>query len=368
MKAFVLNLSLAGGAMVALVLLAELALQIAVPLLKPRFTRVDPLVGWYHTPGVSGRNTVEGHTYRVSYNSHGYRAPERSLTAKPGRSRIVVLGDSFVDGSEVGDQEVLTWQLEERLPNTDVINLGVYGYQTTQEYLTLDHVGLRFSPDIVVLVVVSNDLPGNVIGFESFGPAPRFVLDGDSIRLEGLDHPSTRAAFRATNLPAPSWVHRRSLVYYVLNHYIYHRLAANRIRRFRDRRLLETPPEEQRELFRRIIRGMQQLSGENDIPFIVVFAYLRDQLLENEASPLSGVIDLVREDGVHVIDLFEPLRAAEAATDSSLYYRYDVHWNARGHRVMAELLEPTLRSLLDSIGAVRRRTLPPIAALEHQLH
>jgi hypothetical protein len=136
------NAVLACTSVIALLLLTEFVLSVLVPLVyRPRFTQLDDVVGWYHTRSVSGTDELEGHRYTISYNSHGYRAPEHAYAKPIGTQRVVVLGDSFTDGSEVGDDELFTRKLEQALPGVEVVNLGVYGYQTAQELVTLEDRG-----------------------------------------------------------------------------------------------------------------------------------------------------------------------------------------------------------------------------------
>lgn len=352
LKGLLGGLGLSAAALAVLILLCEFALQVGQLLVRPRMTKLDPLLGWYHTPGGTASGTLEGHRLTVSYNSLGYRSPEYRLERVPGTKRVVVLGDSFTEGGGVNDDEVFTRLLEKALGNVEVINLGVYGYNTAQEYLTLKEVGLKFAPDAAVLVVFTNDIPGNVVGLEAFGPAPSFLLDGDSLRFEGLDGPRAREAFRVANIPVPGWFHRHSLVYYALNHYVYQRLTASRTQAFIDRRAAEVTPGHRTEVFRRIVRLMQRVCDEHRVRFQVVFVNARYDF-RTAVSPMAAEVDSVRADGTDVVDLFQPLRSAEAAAHGSLYFEKDIHWNLQGHRLVADLLEPSLRRLLaDSTAGV----------------
>lgn len=345
------NLSLAAASLIAFALLAEIVLQVILPLVyRPRFTRIDAVLGWYHNRSVSAVSEIEGHRYFESYNSHGYRSPEHPYEKPKGVTRIVVLGDSFVDGSEVGDEELLTWHLQNALPGTEVINLGVYGYSTAQELLTLEHVALRYVPDLVVLVTMTNDFVGNGLNFSFFGPAPRFTLEVDSPRLEPTDGSAARAVFRATNLPAPgmSFLHQHSLVYYFLNHYLYQRLISGRITRLLEEQKRVLTASEQRDLYRRLVQRMKRVCDERAIDFVVVFAYERYELVKDRYSPNVDLRRALQADGIPTIDLFEELREAEMRGGASLYYRKDIHWNAVGHRVVAELLKTRLGPWMSS--------------------
>jgi hypothetical protein len=350
-RQLLVNLSTAVISVVVLTLVTELILTFLVPLVfRPRFTRLDHHVGWYHSASVSEIDETEGHRHRVSYNANGYRSPERAYAKPAGRQRVVVLGDSFVDGSEVGDDELFTWKMEQALGDVDVINLGVYGYQTAQQLVTLEREGLRYSPDAVVLITVPNDLPGNVVGLESFGPAPRFVLDGDSLAFEDLDHPNAREAFRVANLPAPRWVHHHSTLYYFLNSYIYQRLVADRITEFRNTRLASLSPDDQKELYRRIVLRIRDICNANRIPLMVVFTHQRHDVLNSKTSQFADLGESLRTSGVTVVDLFEQLREQEMSGQSP-FYRGDPHWNSLGHEKVAEWLASPVRTLLGKPSA-----------------
>lgn len=356
------NAALAVGTIVILTLVAELILQFLIPVVyRPRFTRLDAEVGWYHNASVGTKSVLEGHRYLESYNSHGFRSPEHTHTKPPGTKRVVVLGDSFVDGSEVGDDELFTWHLQQAMPGVEVVNLGVYGYSTAQQLLALPRFGLPYDPDLVLVVTMSNDLTGNTVNFSFFGPAPRFLLDGDSVRFEPTSSSAAQAAFRATNLPMPGmhFLHRHSLVYHFLNHRIYQRLRARRIQQLLDEQRHLLSPEERVRLYLELISRMRTVSEGRGAAFAVVLGYERSEVIKG-SSPNRGLAERLAERSVPVVDLFTGLLEAETASDSSLYYRTDIHWNARGHRVVADLLRPSVQRLLDlATAADTTRALAP---------
>lgn len=92
-------------------------------------------------------------------NSHGQRDRERSLGKPDGVKRILLLGDSVVEGYGLHDNETISHQLEELYADgsTEVLNFGVSAYCTRAEVELLKVKGLQFDPDIVVLLFVEND-------------------------------------------------------------------------------------------------------------------------------------------------------------------------------------------------------------------
>lgn len=126
----------------------------------------DPDLGWRNIP--NWQATTNGR--KLTINSRGLRDREYSYEKPPGVRRILVLGDSFVWGYGVGDDEIFTEVLERRLERSpphagvryEVLNTGVSGWGTDQEYLFLRREGFRYRPDVVVLAFfIVNDAWNN---------------------------------------------------------------------------------------------------------------------------------------------------------------------------------------------------------------
>lgn len=83
-------------------------------------------------------------------NSLGARGPE--IGAKiPGKRRIVLLGGSAAFGTGLdNDSQTLAQQLEIVLPNTEVINAAVIGYQSRQELTAYVNKWGDMNPDVVI--------------------------------------------------------------------------------------------------------------------------------------------------------------------------------------------------------------------------
>ena len=119
----------------------------------------DPSLGYKHPSSVGywlGTN-------RVELNSHGLRDDEIPYNKPAGEKRILVLGDSVTFGWGVSQGETFSDRMEyllNELPGGrwQVINSGVNGYNTEQESTYLRIEGMRYSPDFVLLVYVSNDM------------------------------------------------------------------------------------------------------------------------------------------------------------------------------------------------------------------
>ncbi len=92
-------------------------------------------------------------------NSWGCRGPEPDPKVSV---RVLVLGDSMMQGALVGDSETPPARLQAHLSSTleapvSVLNTGHIGYSPEQYDQTLRAFGDRFKPDYVVISVISND-------------------------------------------------------------------------------------------------------------------------------------------------------------------------------------------------------------------
>lgn len=127
--------------------------------------------GWVLQPRVSYFNEMEEATVSVAYNSTGWRDTEHNIDNLRNTLRILILGDSFMEAYSVNLSDALPKQLE-RLANkkgvdTEVINLGVGGYGTLQEYLVFRDIGRKYKPDVVLLGFYANDVRNNSMILES---------------------------------------------------------------------------------------------------------------------------------------------------------------------------------------------------------
>lgn len=85
-------------------------------------------------------------------NSFGYRDQEYPLAKPPGKTRILVFGDSFTFGEGVPYGERFTDIVEEKIPDLEVINFGVPGDGIDENYAIYRQVGAHFKPDYVILM------------------------------------------------------------------------------------------------------------------------------------------------------------------------------------------------------------------------
>ena len=152
-------------------LVALLTVEWGLRIVKPfgvEFYHILP----YHMQGMVddaelGYRHPESVTYmlgsnQVKINANGLRDEEIPYTKSTDEKRILVLGDSVTFGWGVSQGETFSDSMEPLLHEQtgeqwQVINSGVNGYNTEQEATFLRIEGMRYSPDYVLLIYVSND-------------------------------------------------------------------------------------------------------------------------------------------------------------------------------------------------------------------
>ena len=171
--------------------LAEVALRVA-GYSAPEFYSVDQTRGYALRPGVEGWFQREGKAY-IRINSDGLRDHEHSMTKPQNVVRIAVLGDSYSEALPVAQEETFWSVMERKLQEcnafqgkqVEVVNFGVSGYGTGQELLTLREHVWKYSPDIVMLAVTTNnDVMDNSRVLKKTDKIPYFVYNDNHLILD----------------------------------------------------------------------------------------------------------------------------------------------------------------------------------------
>jgi hypothetical protein len=141
---------------------------------------------WSETRGWTLKPDLRDVPFRgklVNSNAKGLRGrQEFGYDKPPGVTRIVVLGDSFTFGEEVGDDETYARALQSLVPNSEVLNLGIHGYGHDQMLLYLREEGVRYHPDIVLLGFMPDDMERNILSFRDYAK-PRFAVRDGHLEL-----------------------------------------------------------------------------------------------------------------------------------------------------------------------------------------
>lgn len=160
------------------------------------FLQRDAQLGWRNRPGFRGRHTSADFDVAVCFDGAGRRCAERGPSdgsrSDHGRGlRVLAIGDSTTFGWGVEAEAAFPAQLSERL-GVEVENWGVSGYGPDQQLLLLRELlsaAASVAPRLVIVTHTANDTV-EVLQEQLYRRSkPRFVPDGERLRLAGVPTP-----------------------------------------------------------------------------------------------------------------------------------------------------------------------------------
>ena len=236
-KGVAVNIGLVVGAIAFAVAIAEIGLRVAgiesqpPPRLgeklepKPLYNFEDTYRGWGGNPNATGYWDGEGEHGEVRMNSAGFRDRERYRKKPANGLRIALMGDSFVEGLYLREENTYGAVMEKKLKQcpvlkdkeVEVLNFGAQGYGTAQELMTMRNYVWDYSPDLVILnFYAGNDLRNNYRPLEHDHLRPYFVYE-DGKLVEDMsfreleDWERDRYAFSKVDF-LPIWLVRNSRI------------------------------------------------------------------------------------------------------------------------------------------------------------
>lgn len=310
----------------------------------------------------------------VRINQLGLRDREILPVKTPGIYRILILGDSMVEALQVALEQTfvkVTEALLNRWANGktqfEVINAGVSGYGTAQEYLWLKHDGIWLHPDLVVLAFfVGNDVRNNSVRLEARGRHPFFVLDGPGLAL-------SNRPFYFDN-PLKAWLRARSHLYLTLMRARARLNAAEQAHRINDVDMAVFAREEKVEwaeaweITSRLLRQINRLAQDAKADFILLalpdpvqvspsfLATVSSETLDL-GRPQRRLAQVARAEGIGYVDVLPCLRESYRQ-DDPIFFLHHGHLTSRGHRLVGEVLFHRLTEV-ESLAARLIGVAPP---------
>lgn len=334
------------------------------------------------SPALIGDETVHHRLAPDTYseiqhvNSLGLRGPDVERQKPPGTWRIALLGDSFIMGKGVADDQTAAHRLEKRLRRdghrVEVINGGVASYAPILSLLQLRTLLARLSLDLVVFNIDMGDL----LQEEAYRARARHDEAG---RLVGVDGRRDRWAYQR----ARNWIVENLYVGGLLVHHLQRRapwlrrrwgggLTVSEVVAFANPAIIEHTLASDRQdrggqwrtLFDSVLAA-RDFSAARGIELVLAIYPWGHQVNAREWTP--GRLDFVPEDAVisdrslehvrrlaaqHGIELLDTFPAFRAwAGEAPLYWSFDLHWTPAGHDLYARELQRLIARRLTSMGS-----------------
>jgi GDSL-like Lipase/Acylhydrolase family len=321
----------AAGVMIAFILL-EVYLRISgyspIVLLPPFLFESHPIIGWTLRPKYNRVIETPVGPVRYAINAQGIRAAaDFSTSPDPTRQRMFIIGDSFTFGTSVNEEDTFPSLLNEsmksqRMP-VEFVNLGVPGFGTVHSYERLvEYSHILGVPNTVIYLFCPNDPVDNIAG-------KREVVNG--IRIDS--HRSNKVLL---SYVARAYNELRSMAL-VLDFY-YSRFDNPRkfTRREFNRQSGDVRSRQDFAVTEKYLSTIIGWTKQNNANFVVV---------TTSHSPYSAPLKtMLWSRGIRMIEADEIFAKANA-DNQSLYLFDGIHWNKRGHELIARGIEELLTEI-----------------------
>ncbi len=118
-----------------------------------------PTIGYRFIPGLKTRVPHEAGGYLLRTNAAGFRSRHELRREKsPGTYRVLLFGDSYTAGDGVSDGRRYGDLLEKRLPGLEVLNFGLSGSGTDQQFLVFREMAREIECDLVIIAVLVENI------------------------------------------------------------------------------------------------------------------------------------------------------------------------------------------------------------------
>lgn len=345
------------GSLVVCAAVLELGIRIYSIAFFPKMMIVDDVLGWKHAGDREKTFQNEfGEPVLVRQNERGHRGRLYPYSREGGGFRVLVLGDSFTEGSAVGEDELFTARLDSMIPDLEVINAGVGSYGTVQQYIYLLEEGLRYQPDLVVLMFYANDLSDNCLTYSpGIGPRPFAFRKEGRIEIERRLIGDDYARFTIP-MPFRLTLANHSYLFYFLNSRVYQRVQEKRLAALHAADIEAAKRDCGRfEIFFEIVRRIDRELQSRQIGFLLVLIPTKGEMRSGVSVTQDRIVEFGERSGVAVAPLLARYHALFEREGEGLYFPVDIHWTAEGHRVAAEELARLLAERMpERLNGVRR--------------
>lgn len=327
---------------------------------RQKFRIKDDTIHHALQPNVKAIEEWGGRSYPLFTNSLGFRdSSPREVASSIDAPRLLLMGDSFTEGSGVTWEESFAGLLQDRFKdrNVEVLNSAVSSYAPAV-YYALAHkliVTLEYDVDAVMVFLDQSDVKNSADWYR--------VSDDMHVYEEG------QAAGSRQVFTSKSWIRENSLTVqftYLLRDYVQYQLKrftvsdvysekqnfvdtnlwADRVANVDEVHWCDTSvdhPEWRKDgmaYAKKYMTGLAELLSDKNIPLtLVIYPWPANILKADTTQACSDFwVDWGAANQVDVITLFDAFskNTDPWQTISEYFIPYDVHWNPAGHAFVAD--------------------------------
>jgi len=318
----------------------------------------DPYVGFTLIPNFEATSITKDYKMRVKINSHGLRDREFSYGKPPNTIRIGIFGDSFTMGEGVQNEEPYPKVLEKLLKkekindkcNIEVINFGIGKTGISQQLAFYQKEGVKYNLDIVLVGLLA-DFGRNIGGV--------FILKDGALIHNHTAYSTIRKIQKIVYwVPFYRWLSENSHLVNFIRQFA--TIMDDKIRMSKSRleNIVEKDKtnvmEKEIEITSKLIEEFYKEVRESKAFFFLINLPMKGQrdiqsYTENQDIPTNiledkAVLDFIRGKDIPYVDLVPYFVNID---QSSYYFKFDGHMNAKGHEMIANIIKADIIALIN---------------------
>lgn len=309
---------------------------------------IDSIWGnWHYKETFRQQTACLSIEYKI--NSYGARDKERAM--KSSGDRIIVLGDSFLEGYGVDEASRVTNILEQKT-GKEFLNFSCSDFGTTQEFLVYEHLAKKFDHSTILIGFLPyNDFENDDTDFKHTDRyRPYFVKSDTGYRIEYYNNQIWKSAMNKDSFRVASgkiatvtsrflraYTYWYNIVDYVRLKDIYTHspsLKDNKVFSY----YYDYKPSQMDKLEFVLSRLRNSANNKRIILFSIPTQTDLQRFKSDANPPLPDQIQRICSGlNIEYMDLMQPILNYEKHY-STLFLSCDPHWNEYGNRVAASIL------------------------------
>ncbi len=315
-------------------------------------SRPDPYLGYLYPAGAHSNLAQTNVRFAFQMDSHGFR----NIGTWPARADVVAVGDSWVFSYGVNDSETWTHQVEQSLPGTRVINLGMSGFGPEQYTRAYERYGAPLHPKVLLYgIFAGNDLKDTAefARWLEAGSPGNYNVWRTAARVRQLNTPIIGKSY-VVLLVRESWKNRKArfgsrTVTWKDGHQL--RLTGDL---YRKESWHAHPGDPQFEGAMGSLERARSFAAQHGTKVVVLLFPTKEEIylpLLNEPvpRPLAAFPAELARRGIDYIDFSGPF-TAQAKAGRSIYFELDPHPNRAGYDLIAHTVSEYLQDHATALG------------------
>lgn len=314
------------------------------------------------------------HQFVHELNQYGFRDREWKIEKDSDQKRVMLIGDSFLEGVMAEQSETIVehFRKKDEKETFDLMNMGIMGTGISSYLKIIADAAPVFNPDIVCLVLYSNDITSEELKLPSKSFTPQYFNSfkprGLELLVQHMEGNPIHSRFNfKQNAFLPSikektfpWYGKEEVLLNMVSKEVRNSMVLGKMNPFLVNQVLR----EKVGLLKQanldtVFEFISNYSKESNTEFVVCYVPLRHQVTQHyypyEKSCCKQCPDsldmteipykqhqsylkaICSDYQIDFID-YTPLVEQEELNQNYLYWNYDGHMNSKGYRLIGESL------------------------------